>query len=56
MVSEYFKFSTRSKTMEHVADLKAFTRMVAAVKLHKNCYREDNKPVQALVPARTESL
>ena len=39
MVANFFKFSTRSKTMELVAGLKEFTRMVAAVKLLKPCYK-----------------
>lgn len=51
MVTAYFKFSTRSKTMELVPGLKSFTRMVAAVKLSKEHYK-----TKALVPATTESL
>ena len=55
MVAGFFKFSTRSKTMEKVPGLKCFTRMVAAVILEKAHYSK-SKSRKNLVAATTTTL
>jgi len=52
MVTKFFKFSTKNKTMEAVPGLKSFTRMVAAVKLHKKHYQA----AKTIVPEVTGEL